>query len=84
MLRFFTNSAKSPFLFTPFIKRITSHRGTIGSASACQAGGHGFEPGLERNFFIAENIPVLSGRLVRYTLCRNPKDAMGPECISKR
>ena len=41
---FFPNSAKTPLLFTPFSKKYISHCGTVGSASACQAGGHGFEP----------------------------------------
>ena len=62
---FFTNSAKSPLLFTPFSKLIHIHRGTVGSASVCQARGHGFESGLRiRYIFIAENFPVLSGCLV--------------------
>ena len=35
------------------VKRDISHRGTVGSASACQARGNGFEPGLERYIFVA-------------------------------
>ena len=62
---FLTNSAKSHFYLLHLVKRQTSHRGTVGSASACQARGRGFEPLLERYIFIAENIPVLSGRRVK-------------------
>ena len=54
---FLTNSAKSPLLFTPFSQRETSHRGTVGSASACQARGHEFEPGLERYIFYSGKYP---------------------------
>ena len=41
------------------------HRGPVGSASAWQTGGRGFEPGQQPELLVPENIPVLSGRLVR-------------------
>ena len=44
----FPNSVKSLFLLFHSVKRSFSQRGTVGSASACQARGHGFELGLKR------------------------------------
>ena len=48
---FFTNSAKSPLFLLHLVNRKTSLRGTVGSASACQARGHGFEPEMKRYIF---------------------------------
>ena len=62
MLQFFLQILPNlQFQLLQLGRRQTSHRGTVGSASACQARGHGFEPGLKRFIFIAENIPVLAG-----------------------
>ena len=44
----------------------SSHHGAVGSASAWRTRGCGFEPVLMR-FILAENIPVLSGRLFQIT-----------------
>ena len=44
----------------------SNHHGAVGSASAWQTRGRGFEPVLMR-YILAENIPVLSGRLVLIT-----------------
>ena len=41
----------------------SSHHGAVGSASTWQTRVCGFEPGLMR-YILAENNPVLSGRLV--------------------
>ena len=40
---------------------------SVGSAPAWQTGSRRFEPGLEPGIVAAENIPVLSGRLVYVT-----------------
>ena len=45
------------FYLLHLVKRETSHRDTVGSASACQVRGHGFEPGLERFIFYSGKYP---------------------------
>ena len=38
---------KLHFFSLHLVKRYITRRGTVGSGSACQARGHGFEPGLK-------------------------------------
>ena len=64
----FPNSAK-PFLLLHLVCGYFSHRDPVGSATAWR-----FEPGLEPEFFVAENIPVLNGRLVYSGSRVSPKD----------
>ena len=54
---FFQILPKLHFYSLYLVKRLTSHRGTVGSASACQARGHGFEPGLKRYIFYNGKYP---------------------------
>ena len=39
------------------VSRLTRHRGTVSSASTCEARGHGFEPGLKRYIFYSGKYP---------------------------
>ena len=60
---FFSKFCQNSTLLLQLVK--SSHHGAVGSASAWQARGRGFEPVMMR-YILAENMPVLSGRLVFY------------------
>ena len=51
LLLLITSFSKTIYFLLLLVKRYISHRGTVGSASACQARGNGFEPGLKRYIF---------------------------------
>ena len=68
---FFTNSAKTPLYYS-----IISHRGPVGSPSAWQTRGHGFEPVLVLEIFLVSQ-PVGRGfePLLRHSFFCNKRAA---------
>ena len=62
MLRFFSKFCQNSSL-SLYLK--SSHHGAVGSASAWQTRGRGFEP-VKMRYIFSGNYPVLSGRLVHF------------------